>query len=78
MIRQFTRVGDTVLIIEETSEGFFLYSFPRNGSEGDTWHLSVEDANAQVSHQFGKPDMSWLPVPNEISSLRDYAHSLMS
>jgi hypothetical protein len=38
MNRQFTLAGSSVLVIEETPDGCFLYEFRSDGFIADTWH----------------------------------------
>jgi hypothetical protein len=71
-LRQFNNSGAEFLIIEETAEGFFLYSFPKAGIEGDTWHQSPAEAMDQAVVQFGATAGAWFPVPTEITDLPSF------
>jgi hypothetical protein len=53
-----------VLLIRQTSDGFFLESASSNSRYrgGDTWHASYEEAVAQAQHQFGVPGEAWADV----------------
>ena len=74
MLRQYARAGGTVLIIEQTPEGFFLYSFPKDGLEGDSWHQSAKDARDQAERQFCATE--WADVPSDVTNLRAYARQI--
>jgi hypothetical protein len=77
MIRLSTRAGPTALIIEETPEGFFLYSFRRDGFAGDTWHPSLAEAKEQGRRFFGENSFPiWTPVPETVTDLADFARKL--
>ncbi len=41
---------------------FFLYSHYDNGFQGDTWHETVRDAEAQAEYQFGVRPDQWQTV----------------
>jgi hypothetical protein len=56
------------LIIEEHSDGIFLYRYDAQGScVGDTWHSTVDDAKAQAAYEFSDSLESWRDVPPEIA-----------
>ena len=77
MSRIFTGAGTTALIIEETSEGWFLYSFRDNGFMGDTWHPSIAEAKEQAGQYFGKNSTPiWRSVPESVTDLADFARKL--
>lgn len=73
MIRLFTRAGVTFLIIEQTREGFFLHTLPKDGFAGDTWHQTLEDAKHQATYEFGDSVERWEEVPAHVSDLRAFA-----
>lgn len=74
MNRLSTHAGPMALIIEETSEGCFLYSFGPDGFTGDTWHPSVDEAKEQATQFFGKNSIPiWTPVPDSITDLVAFA-----
>jgi len=73
VIRLFARAGEVFLIIEQTPEGFFLYTFPKDGFAGDTWHQTLDDAKHQASYEFGGGLEPWVAIPADISDLRAFA-----
>lgn len=77
MNRLFTCAGTTALVIEETSEGHFLYSFRPDGFVGDTWHPSIEEAKEQAARFFGPDSFPiWRDVPEAVADLADFARKL--
>jgi hypothetical protein len=71
MIRLYSRTKTIALIIEETYEGFFLYSYPKDGAiAGDTWHLTLDDAKHQAQFQFAISD--WADVPEAVTDLHAF------
>jgi hypothetical protein len=77
MSHLFTRAGPTALIIEETPEGCFLYSFGGDGFVGDTWHPSIAEAKEQATQFFGKNSIPiWTPVPESVTDLADFARRI--
>jgi hypothetical protein len=68
LIRLYSHAANLSLAIEETSDGFFLYTFDRStGFLGDIWHQSVADALAQAAHDAGSSE--WSAVPAEVTDL---------
>lgn len=76
MIREFNRAGTTGLVVEETSEGYYLYSFPEAGIEGDTWHPTIQEAKEQATYQFGLLDLEWAAVPDDVADLRSFGRQI--
>jgi hypothetical protein len=61
-------------VIEENSEGFFLFRFDGNGEcVGDTWHANEEDAKEQADYEYGKGTMIWSGVPENIDDIVKFA-----
>jgi hypothetical protein len=55
----------TFLVIEEHSDGIFLYRFGAAGEcVGDTWHRTVDDAKEQAVFEFEGRIKGWTDVPN--------------
>jgi hypothetical protein len=52
MTRLVTRTGESVVLIEEKSDGLFLYEFRSDGFVGDTWHQTIDHAKEQAAHDF--------------------------
>jgi hypothetical protein len=72
-IRLFARTENAVLVIEETPDGMYLYQFRRDGFIGDTWHKTVDEAQAQASYSFGVDVSAWKDVPDTITDLTTFA-----
>ncbi len=63
----------TVLVIEETKEGFFLYRYTKTGeSAGDTWHQNLSGAIKQAEFEFGVKEGRWEDIPGEIPDWYSY------
>jgi hypothetical protein len=73
VIRLYARAATTFLIIEQTSEGFYLYTFPKDGIAGDTWHRSLDDSKEQATYEFGNTLGHWETVPPSVCDLRAFA-----
>lgn len=57
-----------MLVIFQRPDGNFLERFGGDGQAvGDTWHLSVEDAEEQARLEYGEVVGRWQSVPIEIS-----------
>src|SRR6267378_6616824 len=55
------------LMIEEMSDGVFLYRFDSKGEcVGDTWHLNLEDAKCQASYEFEGVVLNWTEEPQAV------------
>jgi hypothetical protein len=55
------------LLIENTSEGWFLFRLAADGSDaGDTWHGSLDDARHQAATEFEVTNDSWREVPRSV------------
>lgn len=49
-----------MLVIQRTSEGYFLFRVGEAGSDaGDTLHRSIDDAREQARFEFGVSDEDW-------------------
>jgi hypothetical protein len=66
----------TVLIVEEPSDGVFLYRYASDGSfGGDTWHRNIEEAKAQAKFEFDDAVTEWKAIPEEVEDALDFALS---
>lgn len=55
-----------VLLIRANKSGIFLERFTSNGElTGDTWHMSVEDAQEQAQFEYQVPISQWKEIPLE-------------
>ena len=58
------------LVIEETSEGIFLYRYGVQGKfAGDTWHFKIDEAKDQASYEYGEFVQEWADVPPEVEDV---------
>ena len=62
----FARFGQSILLIEPTAEGIFLYVIRPDGFVGDTWHATFEEAQAQASFTAGRIVGPWTPIPADV------------
>jgi hypothetical protein len=63
-----------VLVIEERPHGIFLFRFAEDGSfGGDTWHMSVIEAEEQAKYEYGDALSEWRRVPAEVSDAVAFA-----
>ena len=62
----------TYLLIEEQSDGIFLYHESTDGKRfGDTWHKTVEDAKHQARWQFSDLITEWRENGGVIKTRKD-------
>jgi hypothetical protein len=73
MTRLFFNVGVAVLVIEQTAEGFFLYTFRPNALASDTWHQTLEEAKDQANYEWPGMRIDWRPVPDNVGDLPAFA-----
>jgi hypothetical protein len=66
----------TLLLIEETPEGVFLYQNVLNGPVYDTWHQTIDEAKQQATFQFEVPAGAWAVVPAEIADSIKFARKI--
>jgi hypothetical protein len=63
-----------VLIIEAKPDGVFLFRFSEDSTcVGDTWHLTIEDAQHQAEAEYGKHLTQWQDIPQSIDDPVSYA-----
>ena len=59
---------------EEGTQGAMLFRYTAYGElGGDTWHLTVDDAKACASHEYGDALFPWEEVPDDITDPHQYA-----
>ncbi|MEX0785079.1 MAG: hypothetical protein WD939_00430 [Dehalococcoidia bacterium] len=52
------------IVLEETSNGVYLYRYAGNGEfAGETWHLTIADAEHQAAYEFAESLEEWHDVP---------------
>ena len=65
---------DVLVLFEEPDGSVFLYRMTRSGQfGGDTWHQSVDDAQAQAEFEYGRLMDEWQPIPVEAEDPIDFA-----
>ncbi len=63
----YARATQTIFVVEPTAEGVFLFEVRADGFVGDTWHPSIEEAQAQASFIAGQIVGLWRPVPADVT-----------
>jgi hypothetical protein len=59
-----------MVCIEEKPDGVFLFRFTAKGEvAGDTWHMTVEEAQEQALYEFGELLCEWIPVPPDVEDM---------
>ncbi|MEP6887140.1 MAG: hypothetical protein ABI945_02350 [Nitrospirales bacterium] len=59
-----------LLVIQRGESGIFLYRYTADGNcVGDTWHRTVQDAQAQATFEFEGLLSKWVQVPPEEKDL---------
>jgi hypothetical protein len=56
-------VDQTVLVIEESPDGLFLYYYYPDGFIADTWHPNIEEAKEQAAYAYGSAMSDWVTIP---------------
>ena len=63
-----------ILLLEERPDGVFLFRYTSNRSyAGDTWHASVEQAQAQAAYEYADHLGVWQPVPDDVKDALTFA-----
>jgi hypothetical protein len=66
--------ADVVLLIADEDPGVMLFRYSAFGEVGgDTWHLTLADAQAQAAEEYGEALAPWVEVPAEITDAHFYA-----
>jgi len=59
-----------LVAIEEKPDGVFLFRFTADGQVvGDTWHMTVEEAQQQARFEFPNLLSEWKSVPDDVDDL---------
>jgi hypothetical protein len=59
-----------LVAIEEKPDGVFLFRFTADGQVvGDTWHMTLEEAQQQAQFEFGDLLSDWRSVPADVEDL---------
>lgn len=63
----------SILTIEETEEGFFLFRYTNEGEiAGDTWHMTLDDAIEQAKFEYGIDANQWTDIPDDVTNIYEY------
>lgn len=66
----------SVLVIEETTDGFYLYRYTDKGDfSGETWHPSLKEAKEQAGFEYEDSMGDWREVPENVKDPVEYALS---
>jgi hypothetical protein len=59
-----------LVVIEEKPDGVFLFRFTADGRVvGDTWHMTVDEAQQQSRFEFADLLCNWKPVPDDVEDV---------
>ena len=66
-----------LLVLERAADGIYLYRYTADGDDcGDTWHESVEDAQAQAEFEYEAALGKWYDVPPGVEDVVVYAETV--
>ena len=58
------------LVVEEKNDGIFLYRYSANGEcVGDTWHMTLADAQHQAEYEYNELALHWREMPENIEDV---------
>jgi hypothetical protein len=64
--------------IDPGKDGIFLIRIADDGMvAGDTWHMSIEDAQHQAEFEFDIKASDWKPVPEDVSDIETFLLSVL-
>ena len=67
-------VADVVILVADDDPGAMLFRYTAYGEfGGDTWHLTVEEAQESAIYEYGEALQSWLEVPAEVTDAHEHA-----
>jgi hypothetical protein len=66
--------ADVVLLVADDDPGAMLFRYSAFGEVGgDTWHLTLADAQSQAGEEYGEALGEWVEVPDDITDAHFYA-----
>lgn len=66
--------ADVLLLIAGAEPDAMVFRYTAYGElGGDSWHLSVADAQEQAGEEYGEALLPWEPVPDDIADAHAYA-----
>jgi hypothetical protein len=68
-------MADVLLIVADGEPGALLFRYTAHGElAGDTWHTTVDAAQAQADYEYGDALLRpWLEIPEEIRDAHEFA-----
>ena len=65
---------DVVLLVAGGDPGVMAFRYTAYGEfAGDTWHLTVAEAQDQVAEEYGDALLDWEEVPGDVKDAHTYA-----
>ena len=65
---------DVLLLVAGGDPDAMLFRYTAYGElGGDSWHLTVADAQEQAGEEYGDALLPWEPVPDDITDAHSYA-----
>jgi hypothetical protein len=67
-------LADVVILVADDDPGAMLFRYTAHGEfGGDTWHLTVEEAQESAIYEYGEALQPWEEVPNAVVDAHDFA-----
>ena len=67
-------LADVVLVIADGDPGAMLFRYTSYGElGGDTWHLSLDEAQEQAIYEYGDALLGWMAVPDDVVDAHAFA-----
>ena len=71
---QMLPMADVLLLVADAEPGAMLFRYTAYGElSGDTWHATVDEAQAQAILEYGDALLVWNEVPAEITDAHAFA-----
>jgi hypothetical protein len=71
--------ADVLLLVAGTEPDAMVFRYSAFGElAGDSWHLSVADAQEHVADEYGDALLPWEAVPDEVTDAHAYAIAFAS
>ena len=68
-----------LLVVEQNADGVFLYRYDAHGEfVGDTWHMTVSDAQKQAEYEYDGVALDWSEVPPNVGDVTAVALARMN
>ena len=68
-------IADVLLLVADGDPGAMLFRYTTAGEfGGDTWHPTIEAAQAQAEYEYGEALLvPWMPVPEDVNDPHHFA-----